>query len=65
VTGTPERLSLQVLAALCDILGADPGDLIITEAENAGVRATASGDLPVPSGITGLRPRRARIGPES
>jgi DNA-binding Xre family transcriptional regulator len=28
VTGTPERLSLATLAALCDILGCQPGDLI-------------------------------------
>ena len=30
VTGTPERLSLQVLAALCDILVATPNELIDT-----------------------------------
>ena len=28
VTGVPERLSLATLAALCDILGCGPGDLI-------------------------------------
>ncbi len=28
VTGTPERLSLATLAALCDILGCGPGDII-------------------------------------
>ena len=28
VTGVPERLSLPVLAALCDILDCGPGDLI-------------------------------------
>ena len=28
VTGTPERLSLTTLAALCDILGCEPGDLV-------------------------------------
>ena len=48
VTGTPERLSLQVLAALCDILGCTPAELIATTAENAGVRKTATGDLPAP-----------------
>jgi DNA-binding Xre family transcriptional regulator len=30
VTGTPERLSLPVLAALCDILEVTPADLIVT-----------------------------------
>ena len=28
VTGVPERLSLATLAALCDILGCQPGELI-------------------------------------
>lgn len=28
VTRTPERLSLATLAALCDILGCSPGDLV-------------------------------------
>jgi DNA-binding Xre family transcriptional regulator len=28
VTGVPERLSLATLAALCDILGCGPGDLV-------------------------------------
>jgi DNA-binding Xre family transcriptional regulator len=28
VTGTPERLSLATLAALCDILDCQPGDII-------------------------------------
>jgi len=63
VTGTPERLSLQVLSALCDILDADPGDLIVTEAENTAVRKASSGDGAPPAGLEGLRPRRARIGP--
>jgi DNA-binding Xre family transcriptional regulator len=34
VTGTPERLSLPVLAALCDILEVTPTELIATRAEN-------------------------------
>ncbi|MEV5541896.1 helix-turn-helix transcriptional regulator [Saccharopolyspora shandongensis] len=42
VSGTPERLSLQVLAAFCDILGCAPADLVATTAENAGVRKTAT-----------------------
>lgn len=62
VTGTPERLSLQVLAALCDIFETDPSELIATSAQNTGVRRTADGDLPAPAAdITALRPRRARI----
>ena len=34
VTGTPERLSLLVLAALCDLLDVTPNDLIETHAGN-------------------------------
>jgi DNA-binding Xre family transcriptional regulator len=30
VTGTPERLSLPLLAALCDILRVTPSELIVT-----------------------------------
>jgi DNA-binding Xre family transcriptional regulator len=64
VTSTPERLSLQVLAALCDIFGTEPGDLILTEAQNMAVRKAAAGDLPAP-GVAGMRPKPARIGPSS
>ena len=64
VSGTPERLSLQVLAALCDILSCTPADLVTTAAENAGVRKTATGDLPAPPTTAAkLRPRPARILP--
>ena len=62
VSGTPERLSLQVLSALCDILSCTPADLVATTAENAGVRKTADGDVSAPpSGTAKLRPRAARI----
>jgi hypothetical protein len=61
VSGTPERLSLQVLSALCDILGCTPADLVATTAENAGVRKTATGDLPTAAPASQkLRPRPAR-----
>jgi DNA-binding Xre family transcriptional regulator len=66
VSGTPERLSLQVLAALCDILSCTPADLVTTTAENAGVRKTATGDLPAPPAAAAkLRPRPARILPDA
>lgn len=62
VSGTPERLSLHVLSALCDILGCTPADLIATSAQNAGVRKTASGDVPASgAAVAKLRPRPARI----
>lgn len=61
VTGIPERLSLHVLAALCDIFDTTPAELITTTAANAGVRRAAVGDQPVPANLAELRPKRARI----
>ena len=57
VTRTPERLSLATLAALCDILGCGPGDLVEPVA-SAPAPAAAQAALPLP--------RRARVltGPE-
>ncbi|MGW0816984.1 helix-turn-helix domain-containing protein [Streptomyces viridiviolaceus] len=62
VTGTPERLSLPVLAALCDIFECTPADLIATKAENAAARKVATGDAVVD--LSAVRPKRARIRPE-
>lgn len=55
VARTPERLSLATLAALCDILGCGPGELIepVTAAASAGPGAAGAGPLP--------RPVRARV----
>jgi DNA-binding Xre family transcriptional regulator len=36
-SGTPERLSLSVLAALCDIFSCTPAELIATKAENVAI----------------------------
>ena len=56
VTQTPERLSLATLAALCDILGCQPGDLVEPVAAAARPRAAQEpGPLP--------RPRPARVLP--
>ncbi len=64
VTGTPERLSLPVLAALCDILDVTPADLIATTAENAAARKAAAGGGPAAAGpAPAIRPRRARLRP--
>jgi Cro/C1-type HTH DNA-binding domain len=66
VTGIPERLSLLVLAALCDILECTPAELIATRATNAAPRKTGTGDA-VAAAAAGLpddlRPRRARRRP--
>ncbi|MRH92344.1 helix-turn-helix domain-containing protein [Nocardia sp. SYP-A9097] len=43
VAQPPQRLSMDVLAALCDILGCGPGDLIEVRVENISVRKTGTG----------------------
>jgi DNA-binding Xre family transcriptional regulator len=63
VTGTPERLSLAVLAALCDILEVTPNDLIEVTAENAAVRKTGTAGPVLAATEPGARPTRARLRP--
>ncbi|MGW3128479.1 helix-turn-helix domain-containing protein [Streptomyces sp. NPDC001123] len=46
VTQPPQRLSMDTLAALCDILGCTPNDLINVEVVNEQVRKTAGGEKP-------------------
>jgi DNA-binding Xre family transcriptional regulator len=61
VTGVPQRLSLATLAALCDILGCAPGDLIEPYRATRtppSRRANRTGGPPP-------RPRRARVVPPS
>src|SRR5579875_1427048 len=55
VTQTPERLSLATLAALCDIFGCQPGDLVEPVAAAGPRAAPEPGPLP--------RPRPARVLP--
>ena len=66
VTQVPERLSLPVLAALCDILDVTPAQLIATRAENvpARRRAASGGTDDQVADLSGLRPARARLRPE-
>lgn len=54
VTRTPERLSLATLAALCDILGCEPGDLVEPVAPGSRGR--------LPGRDLGARPARSRQG---
>jgi DNA-binding Xre family transcriptional regulator len=58
VARVPERLSLQTLAALCDIFDCEPGELIepTREAPSAKPKATGAN-----SALTTLRPRRAEV----
>jgi len=57
VTKTPERLSLVTLAALCDILGCQPGDLIEVAGKPAAGKPAPSPPAQRP------RPVRARVVP--
>jgi len=60
VTGTPERLSLRTLVALCDILGCTPNQLIEPVVETKS-RATGTTG-PSPTAAARQRtPRRAEI----
>ena len=62
VTGTPERLSLRTLAALCDILDCTPNQLIETVAEARPVKATGTtGPAPTATTAKQRTPRRADI----
>jgi DNA-binding Xre family transcriptional regulator len=57
VTGVPERLSLATLAALCDILGCQPGDIIEV------VRSPAVSKPAPAAAARRPRPVRARVVP--
>lgn len=59
VVNTPERLNLSTLAALCDILGTTPADLIEIVVEPRRLKKAAGATPAAPA--AGRRPRRARI----
>jgi DNA-binding Xre family transcriptional regulator len=61
VVGTPERLNLTTLAALCDILTVTPADLLEVTVETRRLPKTVASGGPAPAGVRDLRPRRARI----
>ena len=63
VTQTPERLSLPVLAALCDIFDVTPAQLIATRAENAPARRRVVGGEDGVTDLNALRPARAKLRP--
>lgn len=64
-THTPERVSLTLLAALCDIFGCALGDLVSTAASDspASRARRVAGDGPVVDLASTVRPRRARVSP--
>ena len=59
VTKTPQRINLDLLAALCDILGCTPNDLIEVRLEQVQPEPVAVNDSG--PGIGSLRPVRAQI----
>jgi DNA-binding Xre family transcriptional regulator len=59
VTKNPQRLNIEVLAALCDILDATPNDLLQPVVEP--VVAARTGTEATTAGIGDLRPIRARV----
>lgn len=68
VTGTPERLSLRTLVALCDILDCTPNDLIepvavIQQAKKASSAGRSRSDpgQDAGSGLKKRTPRRAEV----
>lgn len=62
VTQTPQRLSMDTLAALCDIFDCAPGDLIEVQAVRAQRRQASSGQRPSPPPVQRTTIRRPRQG---
>lgn len=58
VTKTPQRINMDLLAALCDILNCTPNDLIEMHVEQVAAPAAVNDAGP---GIGGLRPIRAKV----
>ena len=62
VNQRPERVALQVIAAICDIFGCGPDDLItVTAAEVRGRKAATAAAPNVVALDRTVRPRRARV----
>lgn len=65
VNQRPERVSLKVIAALCDIFSCGPQDLVTVTAADARVRKNVAGATISSPNVVELnrtiRPRRARI----
>lgn len=67
VTTAPQRINTDILAALCDILQCQPGDLLEPVVEQGNVTLTGTGDKSAEPhsrdglGIGDLRPIRATV----
>lgn len=68
VTGTPERLNLHVLVALCDALGCTSDELVepvvVADAKRTRRAAGEKGAGSAPGEAKATRPTRARIVPD-
>jgi DNA-binding Xre family transcriptional regulator len=62
VAKVPERLSLSTLAALCDILGCTPTELI--EPVPSPPKVAAAVASKPRAGVRDIRPRRAEVAPD-
>ncbi len=58
VTQPPQRLSMDVLAALCDILDCTPNDLVEITVVNAAAKKVAGGAAPSPPTVRRTTVRR-------
>lgn len=58
VTQPPQRLSMDVLAALCDILDCTPNDLVEITVVNAPLKKVADGAIPAPPRVRRTTVRR-------
>lgn len=56
VTRAPQRINIDILAALCDALGCDPGDLLTPVVEATTTARTGTGNTP------GLADRGPKLG---
>lgn len=66
VTGTPERMNMQLLAALCDIFDCTPSDLIepyVANSSRRGRKTGTTGAAKPPTSGSKNRPTRAVITP--
>ena len=61
VAKVPERLNLSVLAALCDILGCGPGELV--EPVRAEAKPAVAKVASPRAAASVVKPRRARVAP--
>ena len=62
VNQKPERVALQVIAAICDIFSCGPEDLITVNAADVRARKTGTANSPNVVDLNRtVRPRRARI----